>query len=69
MLQVGEWNGSISYPPVVLRRLPSKQPPHPHEVIVQLETGSGEVGHHGHAWWLDLDEGGELERKGMRWRV
>jgi hypothetical protein len=37
-LQVGKRNGSTPYPPIVLRRLPSEQLPHPHDVMVQPEA-------------------------------
>jgi hypothetical protein len=33
-LQVGEWNGFAPYPPVILCRLPSKQLPYPHDVMI-----------------------------------
>jgi hypothetical protein len=37
-LQVGKRNGSATYPPIVLRRLPTEQLPHPHDVMVQPEA-------------------------------
>jgi hypothetical protein len=51
-LLVGERNSYTPYPPVVLHRLPSKQSPHPQEVIIRPEAGSGEDGHNCRTRWL-----------------
>jgi hypothetical protein len=45
-------HGSTLYPPVVLRRLPSKQPPQPLDVIVRPKMRGREVGRHCCAGWL-----------------
>jgi hypothetical protein len=44
--QASERNGSVSYPNLVLLCLPSKQSPHPQEVIIRPEREDGEAGRH-----------------------
>jgi hypothetical protein len=45
-LQADERNDSMSGPPSVLCRLPSKQSPHPLEVTNRSEIGGGEARRH-----------------------
>jgi hypothetical protein len=45
-LQVGEQNGFASHPPIMFRRLPTKQSPQSREVIAHQETGGKKTSLH-----------------------
>jgi hypothetical protein len=67
--QATKQNGSTPYHPIVLHCLPSKQPPHPHDVAIRPKMGVGRLDTIAVCGGLALRDGGELECKGRRRRV
>jgi hypothetical protein len=71
-LLVGERNGSASFPPVVLHRLPSQLSPHLPKVIVRPKMGDGETERHGCRWRSErssIEEDRGLKRKKANGKV